>query len=239
MIKLVADWANNKRFDEFVELEKNVKSYVDNNIPWLRLETVNHSNENILMQHFPYENIISRFVRYSISASSAEDNASTDKIDKQELKSAMGDIQKRMETLATAGKLLESLSTFETEHTLSDSYNKCCTNCFRMVVSGWFILFRQHKALNDKIISELNAADILSITSQLKTHPDVEAYEWAKKWISFNSRIEKENLGSCSILSSDKALFVGISKVLSPETASDFKDKMNQVFFIEYNSLSI
>lgn len=147
MIKLVADWANNKRFDEFVELEKNVKSYVDNNIPWLRLETVNHSNENILMQHFPYENIISRFVRYSISASSAEDNASTDKIDKQALKSAMGDIQKRMETLATAGKLLESLSTFETEHTLSDSYNKCCTNCFRMVVSGWFILFRQHKAL--------------------------------------------------------------------------------------------
>lgn len=85
----------------------------------------------------------------------------------------------------------------------------------------------------------MNAADILSITSQLKTHPDVEAYEWAKKWISFNSRIEKENLGSCSILSSDKPLFVGISKVLSPETASDFKDKMNQVFFIEYNSLSI
>ena len=231
MIKLVADWTKNKRFDEFVELEKNVKSYVDNNLPWLRLEAVNHSNESILMQHFPYENIISRFVRYSISASSAEDNVSTDKIDKQQLKSEMEDLQKRMETLATAGKLLESLSTLETEHTLSDPYYKCCTNCFRMVVSGWFLLFRQHKALNDKIISELNAEDILMITSQLKTHPDVESYEWAKKWISFNSRIEKENLGSCGILSSDKPLFVGISKVLSPgETASDFKDKMNQVF---------
>src|SRR5210317_1605865 len=69
MKKLVADWAKNKRYDEFVELEKNVKSYVDKNIPWLRLETVNYSNESILMQHFPYENIISNFVRYSISAS--------------------------------------------------------------------------------------------------------------------------------------------------------------------------
>ena len=158
-------------------------------------------------------------------------------------------IEKRIETLITAGKLLEAMSTLELQQidddsnaseaavaeteTQDPSYYKSCTNCYRIIVSGWFLLFRQKKALQDKIISELNATDILETTSQLKTHPDTEACAWAMKWMSFNSRIAQRKLDSCGILPSDKPLLIGISKVLSPnrqEAALEFNDKMNQVF---------
>ncbi len=70
MTNLVVDWTKNNRFEEFVELEKNVKSYVENNFPFITLERDNyHSNTSIVLEHYPYENIISSCVRFAISAS--------------------------------------------------------------------------------------------------------------------------------------------------------------------------
>mmetsp|Transcript_15668 Transcript_15668/g.25751 ORF Transcript_15668/g.25751 Transcript_15668/m.25751 type:complete len:295 (-) Transcript_15668:83-967(-) len=60
MKNLVADWARNKRFDEFVELERNVKSYVEKNLPFITLDRCNyHTKNSILLEHYPYESIIS------------------------------------------------------------------------------------------------------------------------------------------------------------------------------------
>lgn len=245
MKNLVADWAKNNRFEEFVELERNVKSYVEKNFPFITLERDNyHSNTSILLEHYPYENIISSCVRFAISASDKVSTEKTDssgsKFDKNEAKFAMIDLQKRMEALSTAGKLLEAMSALETQRTeddnnsgkeaadMLDSYNKSCTNCFRLVVSGWFLLFRQQKTLHDKIIAELNASDILSTTSKLKILPDGESYAWANAWISFNSRS-----GRGGIQPSDKPIFLAIAKMLSEhrqDMASEFNDKLKQIF---------
>lgn len=237
MKKLVADWTKNRRFEEFLELERNVKSYVDNNLPFIKLEKESYlTKEGILIQFFPYESIISSLVRFSVSFSST--NNSTLKFDRIESNIAMNDLQKRMETLKTAGLLLEAMSTLETHQTDDDSngseaadiqypYYKSCMSCYRLVVSGWFLLFRRQKALHDKIIAELNATDALQATSKVKTHPDSEAFEWAKKWISFNSK-----LGSGGIMTSDKELLIGILKVLSPhrqEAATELKGMLNNI----------
>eukprot|EP00985_Skeletonema_marinoi_P018902 scaffold10698_cov213-Skeletonema_marinoi.AAC.9 len=248
MKNLVADWAKNKRFDEFVELERNVKSYVEKNLAFITLDRDNyHSKKSILLEHYPYENIISSCVRFAISAPADKDNteSSGSKFDKNEAKIAMFDLQKRMEALATAGKLLEAMSALETQQTEDDnntseeasdmlnSYYKSCTNGYRLVVSGWFLLFRQQKTLHDKIISELNASDILSTTSKLKILPDGEAYDWANTWITFNSRS-----GRGGILPSDKPIFLAIAKVLLPhrqDTSSEFNDKLKQLFPEEEN----
>ena len=247
MKKLVSDWAKTKRFDEFVELERNVKCYVEKNLPFITLERENyHSKKSILLEHYPYENIISSCVRFAISASDSADSPGS-KFDKGQAKIAMFDLQKRMEALATAGKLLEAMSALETHQTEDDnksgkeaadvlnSYNKSCTNGYRLVVSGWFLLFRQQKTLHDKIIAELNASDILSTTSKLTILPDGEAYAWANAWISFNFES-----GGDGILPSDKPIFLAIAKVLLPhqqELASGFNDKLKQVFPEDENEI--
>ena len=119
MKKLVADWAKNKRFDEFVELERNVKSYVEKNLPFIILDRDNdHTKNSILLEHYPYETIISSCVRFAITAPERENADSTDKkFDKNEAKIAIVDLQKRMEALLTAGKLLEAMSALETQQT--------------------------------------------------------------------------------------------------------------------------
>lgn len=240
MKMLVADWAKNKRFDEFVELEMNVKSYVEKNLPFITLdrEDNNHTKSSVLMEHYPYESIISSCVRFAISTpDKGSEDTTSDKFDKNEAKIAIFDLLKRMEALTTAGKLLEALtSTLETEQTddgdeTADTlnlYHKSCTNCYRLVVSGWFLLFRQQRILHDKIIAELNASDILSTTSRLKILPDGEAYAWANTWISFNSRS-----GRGGILPSDEPIFRAISKVLltnRQDVASEFDEKLKQLF---------
>eukprot|EP00986_Skeletonema_menzelii_P018931 scaffold26831_cov177-Skeletonema_menzelii.AAC.1 len=154
------------------------------------------------------------------------------KFDKNEAKSAIIDLQKRIEALISAGKLLEAMGALETEQTGEDeeavdmlhSYYKSCTNGYRLIVSGWFLLFRQQKILHEKIIAELNASDILSATSKLKILPDGEAYTWANAWISFNAR-------NGGILPSDKPIFLAIQKVSLPnDTASEFEDKLKELF---------
>ena len=73
MKKLVADWAKNKRFDEFVELERNVKSYVEKNLPFITLDRGNyHTKNSILLEHYPYESIISSCVRFAIEMDNAD-----------------------------------------------------------------------------------------------------------------------------------------------------------------------
>lgn len=242
---LVADWAKNKRFDEFVELERNVKSYVEKNLPFITLdrEDDNHTKSSVLLGHYPYESIISSCVRFAITApDKGSVDAPSGEFDKNEAKFAIFDLQKRMEALATAGKLLEALtSTLETEQAEDgdeaadtlNSYYKSCTNCYRLVVSGWFLLFRQQKTLHDKIIAELNASDILSTTSKLKILPDGEAYAWANTWISFNSRC-----GRGGILPSDEPIFRAISKVLltnREDVASEFDEKLKELFLEDNN----
>ena len=237
MKKLVADWAKNKRFDEFVELERNVKSYVEKNLPFIILDRDNHHTKtSILLEHYPYESIISSCVRFAITAPERETADSTDKkLDKNEAKIAIVDLQKRMEALLTAGKLLEAISALETQQTeeedeqaadLLHSYYKSCTNCYRLIVSGWFLLSRQKKVLHEKIMTEMNASDILSATSNLKILPDEEAYAWANTWISFNAKS-----GEGGIMPSDKPIFLAIQKVLQPnDTTSEFADKLKELF---------
>jgi hypothetical protein len=244
MTNLVVDWTKNNRFEEFVELEKNVKSYVENNFPFITLERDNyHSNTSIVLEHYPYENIISSCVRFAISASDKVSNQRTDnsgtKFDKNEAMIAMIGLQKRMEALSTAGKLLEAMCALETQKEddnnggkaatdMFNSYYKSCTNCFRLIVSGWFLLFRQQKTMLDKIIAELNASEILSTTSKLKILPDGESYRWANAWISFNCRS-----GRGGIQPSDKSIFLAIAKMLldhRQDIAFEFNDKLKQIF---------
>ena len=234
MNNLVSDWSENKRFEDFVELESNVQGYVEKNSSFITLErTNNQSKESLILEHFPYELIISNCIRYAISApkkENATDSGST--CDKNEVRNAMLSLQARMESLSSAGKLLEAMSALDMNDenncthdaaTMVTSYRKSCNNCFRLIVSGWFLLFREQQAMK-----MMNASDILTTTTKLDILPDAEAYAWANTWISFNAKS-----GGGGILKSDRAIFLAIANMLQTnrkEMANEFNDMLEKLF---------
>ena len=275
MEALVADWTQNDRWDDLIELESNVRMYVDKNLPFLTMNWKEDRNDRdsegevsmamqsimtsdrVRMELFPYETIISSAVRAAISGNKEVSPEKSNDTDNKNIENEMVELQERMKVLSKAGTLIDSMTMVKVEpinatnegsdHDVSidddgndgwNIYYSSRSNCYRRVVSGWFLLWRQMRETNRKRVAKSAASDIIKTTAKMEIHPDEETYLWAKKWINFckhdhgnaviDINTEKENergtkarekmyghvlLGGIS--PSDKPLFLGIVNMLS------------------------
>mmetsp|Transcript_13094 Transcript_13094/g.21386 ORF Transcript_13094/g.21386 Transcript_13094/m.21386 type:complete len:350 (+) Transcript_13094:432-1481(+) len=243
---LVHDWTsphqNNakQRFDDFIELEHNVRTYVRKNITDLThieksyVLEYKHANKGIIersssisledhirFRYFPYEDLIVRIMNRAIGRD-GEYVLSTHELNSiggDEKKKPMAEVHGRIGLLARAGTLLDAMTssfhdadgggdndngddtndnedkklitsnnTYNNNQHLWTIHHTSCSNCYRSVLSGWFLLYRRLREANRKILaddSELDASDVLEATTKLDVHPEEEALVRAEEWIEF------------------------------------------------------
>jgi hypothetical protein len=174
----------------------------------------------------------------------------------------MTELQQRAQLLFHASQLLDAMSNILLHHDDDDdeddtapnqtiipkssssasptNHHTSCSNCHRLLLSGWLILYRQWKEWNRQMLADplISAKDVFDATSIFTSsttnniaaptdggdgasagggmqHPLREVHLWAKRWLDF---CDATNGGSASrssgsrqgVLPSDKALLDGI-----------------------------
>lgn len=261
MDALVTDWKQQNRWDDFIELERNVRSYVDKNVIDLTHSCKGHVREwerggaiyrqavtladHLRFRHFPYDRIVSAMVHNAIVGKVVLSPHTMARMDGNENKIAMAEIHERILALSKAGTLLDAMVSCHLNEQGAKVnqegwtvHHTSCSTFHRSVLSGWFLLYRQLREANKKILAD--AADpggILEATPKLETHPEHEVRVWAEKWIELctsggsdaedaaHSGEGKALLGG--ILPTDKPLLMGVVKILS--MSKDAKSQMQSV----------
>jgi len=240
MDTLVGDWTQNKRFDDIIELESNVRTYVNKNVidltliekecvrewergKWEQGKEVKKNvslSDHIRFHYFPYEEIITGIVNDAIAGKGILSSYEMKKTGGNKNKVSMAEIHGRIRVLSQAGKLLEAMTSLspasDATHSGWTVHHTSCSKCYRSMLSGWFLLYRRLREANKKLLADADAADILQATARLDIHPEQEAHVLAEKWIEFCTSghgARKVVLGG--ILPSDKALLMGVVKILS------------------------
>eukprot|EP00804_Cyclotella_cryptica_P018796 CCRYP_020998-RB/>CCRYP_020998-RB protein AED:0.04 eAED:0.04 QI:90/1/1/1/0/0/3/877/363 len=221
---LVDDWIKSNKWSSFTELERNIRAYVDKNLPFLVLKwrkdaaydrdhamkSINIA-DRIRLSHFPYEKVISAAAKHAISGRVDFDpeNNSGKKSDKTFEPSA------RQAVLLEACKMLDPMTNFKVDRQNSSQcewtlHHSSCSNCFRLLVSGWFLMWRRMREADQPMLPK---GDVSA---------EEEMYNYVKKWISFCTRgedVEKQNGTSIALIGgithSDRPLLMGIATVLS------------------------
>lgn len=225
MKALVDDWTKANKWSSFAELESNIRSYVDKNLPflvisWTRDKKKADKNEGlqlkdrIIMSHFPYEEVILAAAKHAISG-----QVQFDSREHPGRKAAL-EIEARQVVLVEAGNMMKHMADFdvlqEVRHNAEWTlHHESCSTCFKMVVSGWFLMWRRMQDV-DPATSDRNNDDVCA---------EDQMYKIAMEWISFctNGRVvmdEEEGIliGEDimgGITQSDKALLMGVAKGLS------------------------
>jgi len=243
MDTLVEDWTQKKRFDDIIELESNVRTYVNKNVidltliekecvrewergKWEQGKEVKKNvslSDHIRFHYFPYEEIITGFVNDAIAGKGILSSYEMKKTGGNKNKIAMAEIHGRIRVLSKAGKLLDAMTSLspasDATHSGWTTHHTSCSKCYRSMLSGWFLLHRRLREANKKLLADADAADILEATARLDIHPEQEAHVWAEKWIEFCTSghgaggARKVLLGGIS--PSDKPLLMGVVKILS------------------------
>ncbi len=256
MAALVDDWSQKARFGDFLELERNVRSYVVKNMVDLKhyeLGRVKEWEEDEILQHsvtledhirfhlFPYERVINGAVQHAISGRVVLSSIKMKEVGGDKYKLAMAELHERVLMLSRAGKLLDAMTSINQSHNDNEEgeahsdnatgwtdHHTSCSGCHRSLTSGWFILNRRLKESNRAMLLDrgASAADVLDATTKLDTHPEVEVYDWTKKWIDFvggNKGLQR------GILDSDKPLVMGVVKVLTMSESSNSQEHSKEL----------
>ena len=260
MSALVDDWSQKARFGDFLELERNVRSYAAKNMvdlnhyefervkEWEGDEILQHSvtlEDHIRFHLFPYERIINGAVQHAISGRVVLSTIKLKELGGDKNKLAMAELHERILMLSRAGKLLDAMTSTnqtqkenkegegegETQSNNATGWTKhhtSCSNCHRSVISGWFILYRRLKEANRTMLLDrgASAADVLDATTKLDIHPEVEVYDWTRKWTDFVGGNKGRKLG---VLDSDKPLLMGVVKVLSMSENSNSQEHSKEL----------
>ena len=213
---LVDEWIKSNKWSAFVELEGNVRAYVNNNLPFLvvkwrknefqvddiSMKWIEYS-DRIRINHFPYEQVITAAAKHAISGHVGKFDSKSSELDK------------RQDMLLNACKMLDSMGKFNMKHRSNNQYewtahHESCSNCFRLVVSGWFLMWRRMREMEQPMLVEANVC------------AEEMMYNYAKKWIWFCTQeeaIDEESMASRQLIGgitqSDKPLLTGILTGLS------------------------
>lgn len=221
MKALVDDWTENNKWNSFVELENNVRAYVNNNLPFLilkwkkgEIELVGGNegmqlSDRIRINHFPYEQVILSAAKHAISGSVLLES------NKHLGGRKLAEIEARQAILRDVEKILSSMADFKFDQQFNSrlewtAHHQPCSTCFRLVVSGSFLMWRRLCDAGDAEVHAINAAE-------------EEMCSRAKKWLSFctNGQVDEDGTIDISkniiggIDQTDKALLMGIVKGLS------------------------
>ena len=118
MDALVEDWVENNRWDDFIELERNVKSYVDKNLMDLCDNNPEHregSEESVTLldhvlrsYHFPYEAIITKAVHHALAGKVILSRNKLQESEGDKNKKSLAELRERIAVLSDASKLLDA-----------------------------------------------------------------------------------------------------------------------------------
>lgn len=219
MEKCVSDWMRKSRWDDLIELESNLRMYLDKNMPFIELDHDSHDSESDLAFHdqlrlklFPYELIIRKIIADAIKPRAAQKKTSVDVSSDEK---ADGGIL----SMSCANELLESMSTFKVNRSGDlqwTVHHSACSNCYRLVISGWLVLWRRE---NDSVSKYPTSTMINHAT----LHPGDETFTLVRKWMhfcrfNFNDKKNYEGLSEGvddAITSSDIPLIRGVIKMLA------------------------
>ena len=222
MTALVHDWIKQNKWNQLMELESNVKLYVQNNLPFLVLSWKNEQkgfyddnagmqlSDRIRMSHFPYERVVLAIAKHAISGPVLYDTKSS-------LGRLTAEIEARKRVLRDACKMLSSMIDFrmdpQVHHQRWTMHHESCSTCFRLIVSGWFLMSRRMRDTTPLSFSGENPS------------VEEEMYNHAKKWLVFcttgrvsGNQNEIPEVGEAfvgGITEADRALLLGIAKGLS------------------------
>ena len=249
MNALVEDWSQKQRYDDFIELESNVRTYVSKNI----LDLTHYENESVreyenshALQHtmgtedyirynmFPYERIILDAIKHSISGKIIFSNYKVGELGGDTNKLALAEVQERILQLSRDGRLLGAMTSVEKkkkeemkqqspkgdEENVDDEkgantsieathYHISCSNCYRSLVSGWFLLYRRLKKVTTMMNGDMNT----TVESKAEIQPEHEMHSRVCKWIAFCNKVSDND--QVLLSEKDMPLLKGVAKVLS------------------------
>ena len=247
MNALVEDWSQKQRYDDFIELESNVRTYVSKNI----LDLTHYENESVreyenshALQHtmgmedyirynmFPYERIILGAIKHSISGKIIFSNYKVGELGGDTNKLALAEVQERILQLSRDGRLLGAMTSVEKkkknqqspnhsdEENVDDEkgantsieathYHISCSNCYRSLVSGWFLLYRRLKKVTTMMNGDMNT----TVESKEDIQPEHEMHSRVCKWIAFCNKVSDND--QVLLSEKDMPLLMGVAKVLS------------------------
>ena len=250
MNALVEDWSQKQRYDDFIELESNVRTFVSKNI----LDLTHYENESVqeyenshALQHtmemedyirynmFPYERIILDAIKHSISGKIIFSNYKVGELGGDTNKLAFTEVQERILQLSRAGRLLGAMTSVEKkkkkkkemkqkspkgdEEDVDEEgantsieathYHISCSNCYRSLVSGWFLLYRRLKKVTTMMDADMNT----TVESKEDIQPEHEMHSRVCKWIAFCNKVSDND--QVLLSEKDMPLLMGVAKVLS------------------------
>lgn len=177
---------------------------------------------------FPYERIIFDTIKHSISGKIM--GRDTNKL-------ALAEVQERILQLSHASKLLGAMTSVEKKEEEEEEemkqqspkgddetayekegaktnieathYHIACSNCYRSLVSGWFLLYRRLK----EVTTMMNGDTKSSVESKEEIQPEHEMHSRVCKWIAFCNKVR--DVDQVLLSEKDMPLLMGVAKVLS------------------------
>jgi len=194
---------------------------------------------------FPYERIIKPAVQHTLQGQIVFSQSKMKEMKGDVDRLAYAQVQERIMNLSRVCKLLDAMVSVNTDDDddcntngtkatelvvgVTD-YHIAVSNCYRSVVSGWFLLYRKWNEISMDISEESTTLspdiDILEASSsKLNIQPEHQMHTYAHQWISFCHKVNKEDERYHDMVSSEKdyQLLMGVAKVLA--AASDENDK--------------
>ena len=275
MNALVEDWSQKKRWDDFIELESNVRSYITKN-----LNDISHYNRQYVKEYnerdinsplykhniysimgledyirynlFPYERIIKSGVQHVLQGQIVLSQSKMKEMKGDVTKIAYAEVQERIMNLSRICKLLDAMVSMNKDDTSGTKgkeedeaqvevtdYHIAVSNCYRSVVSGWFLLYRKLNEIRKDISEESTLprpSDILEASSsKFNTQPEHQMQTYAHQWISFCNKVNKDDERYNDMISSekDKQLLLGVAKQLLAAASENDKRQLQSTRLIQ------
>jgi len=197
---------------------------------------------------FPYERIIKPAVQHVLQGQIVFSQSKMKEMEGDVTKIAYAEVQERIMNLSRVCKLLDSMVSVNTDGEDSNTssseatelvvgvtdYHIAVSNCYRSVVSGWFLLYRKWNEISMDISEESTSLshDILEASSsKLNIQPEHQMHTYAHQWISFCHKVNKEDERYHDMVSSEKdyQLLMGVAKVLASSENDDSQVQSTQL----------
>jgi len=247
MNALVEDWSQNKRWGDFIELESNVRLYISknlNDVIHYNRQYVKEYNErdvnsplyknnihNIMTLEdyirynlFPYERIIKPAVQHVLQGQIVFSQIKMKEMGGDVDRIAYAELQERITNLSRVCNLLDAMVSMNTDDDDTSGteevtdYHIAVSNCYRSVVSGWFLLYRKWNEINTSTREEESTPPTDTLEeSSLSNDPEHQMHMNAYEWISFCNKVNKEDKRYHDMVSSakDQQLLMGVAKQMA------------------------
>ena len=180
---------------------------------------------------FPYERIIKPAVQHTLQGQIVFSQSKLKEMGGDVTKIAYAEVQERIMNLSRVCKLLDAMVSVNTDGEDSNTsgteevtdYHIAVSNCYRSVVSGWFLLYRKWNEINTKVLLEESTSPTDTLGESSLSNPGHQMHMFAREWISFCNKVNKEDERYHDMISSEKdqQLLMGVAKQLATSVGDD------------------